>query len=111
MNGEERPKVVSFRPQARHLEERVRSLAGDSKNILWSNHARDRMDERGIVADDALRVLRKGHVRGSPEKTDKGEWKVKMVHAIKGAREAGVVTIILTNGRLFIKTVEWEDMR
>ncbi len=33
-----------------------------------------------------------------------------MVHKIKGAREAGVITIILTNGRLFIKTVEWEDL-
>jgi hypothetical protein len=106
-----RPGRISIRSSVRQLEARIRELSHDSSNILWSNHARDRMDERGIYADDALRILRFGHARGSPEKTDRGEWKLKMVKAIKGAREAGVVTIVLTNGRLLIVTVEWEDIR
>ena len=112
MKGDKpRPKVVSFEPQARQLEARVRELAADSQNILWSDHARDRMEERGIFPEDVLRMLRVGFMRGSPDKTEFGEWKLKMVNKIKGAREAGAVTIILVDGRLFIKTVEWEDPR
>ena len=107
----QRPKVVSFQPDARNLESRIRDLAKDSKNILWAYHARERMEERGFVVDDVLRVLRSGLARGAPEMTDQGEWKVKMTYQIKGAREAGVVTIILHSARLFIKTVEWEDSR
>jgi len=30
---------------------------------------------------------------------------------LRGVREAGVVLIILKSDRLFIKTVEWEDVR
>lgn len=39
-----------------------------------------------------------------------GEWKCKIVAKIKGNREVGVVTIVMRVGRLFIKTVEWEDL-
>ena len=30
---------------------------------------------------------------------------------MKGLREIGVVTIIIRNARLYIKTVEWEDLK
>jgi len=54
--------------------------------------------------------LRGGSITEQPEETPKGEWKCKMVYPIRGAREVGVVTIILKSDRLFIKTVEWEDL-
>jgi hypothetical protein len=43
--------------------------------------------------------------------TEGGEWQCKIVKHIRGGRDAGVVTIILHDGRLFLKTVEWEDRR
>jgi len=70
------------------------------------------MEERGITTLDALRVLRSGDIKGSIEAgNSKGEWRCKIVKQMKGAREIGVVTIVISTGRLFVKTVEWEDLK
>lgn len=82
-------KVTAYRLTVSIAEQRVRKLAAHI---------------------DVLRALRSGTVSGEPEMTPRGEWKVKMVRQIRGAREVGVVTIILRSERLFIKTVEWEDL-
>lgn len=88
----------------------IRARAENSENIIFGNHARERMDERGFTTTDVLRILRKGHIDDDPEPTDKnGEWKCKVKFNLKGKRTAGVVTIIMLNGTLFVKTVEWED--
>jgi hypothetical protein len=69
------------------------------------------MVERGITDRDAISVLRTGELRGNIEPgTTRGEWKCKFVAPIKGSREVGVVAVVLVNGRLFVKTVEWEDL-
>jgi ribosomal protein L39E len=58
-------------------------------------------------------------VRGSPYGNDQrriepganaGEWKAKMAKQMKGNREVGVVTIVINGNKLFVKTVEWEDL-
>jgi hypothetical protein len=69
------------------------------------------MEERGIFDIAVFEILKTGLIDGNPEVTEHQEWKCKMVKKLRGAREAGVVTIILHNGKLFIKTVEWEDLR
>ena len=59
----------------------------------------------------AVEVLRKGDVKGDIEAgKNPGEWKVKVVKQIKGRREIGVIVLIMRQSRLFIKTVEWEDL-
>lgn len=68
------------------------------------------MAEREIFDVDVLRVLRSGYVDEPPEQTAKNEWKCKVTLKIRGGRTAGVVTIILQSGKLFVKTVEWEDL-
>jgi hypothetical protein len=69
------------------------------------------MDERGIDTNDALRVLRTEDIVGEIEAGKyPGEWKCKVVERRKKAREIGVVTIVMRQERLFIKTVEWEDL-
>jgi hypothetical protein len=85
--------VTRYRLTPALAEQRVRKFAEASENIAWSSHALRRMNERG-----------------EPEGTAMGEWKCKMVHRLRGTREAGVVIIILKRGGLFIKTVEWEDL-
>lgn len=57
------------------------------------------------------RILQTGHVFEEPEKTEYNEWKCKVTKKVKGSREAGVIVVILHNGMLFAKTVEWEDWR
>lgn len=90
----------------------IRFLAEETSRVIFGDHARERMLERDILDIDVLRVLRRGRIKGDiePGRSD-GEWKVKVVDRIKGAREAGVVTIVLQEKRLFVKTVEWEDFR
>jgi hypothetical protein len=103
--------VAEFRPRIDQMEATIRAAAADTRNVMFGEHALDRMEERGITTLDALRVLRTGSVVGQPVPGQKvGEWKCKITQVIKGAREVGVVTIVMHNHRLFIKTVEWEDL-
>jgi hypothetical protein len=106
------PNVAGFAPRPETIQEMVRRLARDTKNIKWSRHALQRMDERGITDKYAVDVLRHGSQKGAAEGGDNpGEWKVKMTCQMKGRREVGVVVITVRNARLFVKTVEWEDLR
>ena len=69
------------------------------------------MEERGLTTRDVLRILQTGFVDEDPITTERGEWQCKITKHIRGGRDAGVVTIFLHGGRLFLKTVEWEDRR
>lgn len=103
--------VLPFRPKPADLAKMVRKSAADSQNVSFSRHARERLAERGITDKEAIKVLRIGELRGDIEPgTERGEWKCKLVAPIKGSREVGVITIMLVNSRLLVKTVEWEDL-
>ncbi|MGH2510349.1 MAG: DUF4258 domain-containing protein [Ktedonobacteraceae bacterium] len=102
--------VVPLRMKRIKAQEIVRRRAADTSNIILSNHAKERMFERDIWAIDVFRILRNGVIEEEPQKTDRGEWKVKVCMRLKGNRDAGVITIILDRQRLLVKTVEWEDL-
>ena len=92
----------------------IRQRAADTKNVEFRLHAFDRMEEReeqeALNTEDALDILRTGFVLAAPEKARNG-WKCKVIKNILGNRDAGVVTIILTDsGALRVLTVEWEDL-
>jgi hypothetical protein len=104
--------VRPFAPRPEELLERIRRVAKESKNVGFSTHAEDRMDERGITDLDVLRVLRSGDIKGEVEAgRSEGEWKAKVTAPIKGRREVGVVVLVIHNRKLRVKTVEWEDLR
>ncbi len=110
-------KILPFKPRPSELENIIRTLAVDSKNVRWrvahyETHAVSRMEWRGITDKNMFEVLRTGYLGGEilPGKHP-GEWKAKMIKQIKGQREVGVVTVVVNNSKLFIKTVEWEDVR
>jgi len=105
-------KVRQIAPRPDEMLARIKHLAKDSKNVAFSDHAEERMDERGITDLDAFRIMRTGYISGAVEPgINEGEWKCKIVAAIKGRREAGVVTLLIRNRKLRVKTVEWEDMK
>lgn len=104
-------RITNYRLTPKVAEVRIWKLAENSSNITWGTHALERMNEREIFDVDVLRVLRRGMVLEQPEETPSGEWKCKAVLRLRGNRDAGVVVIILKRGRLFVKTVEWEDLR
>lgn len=90
-------------------QKRIREIARNSGSVILSTHARERMAEREIFDIDIFRTLRTGFVDGEPEKTEYGEWKCKVTLKIRGGRELGVIVVFLNNGKLFVKTVEWEN--
>lgn len=104
--------VTALVPSVRSIEAMVRNLATNTENIAWSDHALERMTERGISDVVALDVLRYGSSKGEIESgKNPGEWKVKMTMPVKGRREVGVVVLTVRNARLFVKTAEWEDLK
>lgn len=102
--------VTIMRLTAAVAQKRIREIALKTENVILGTHARERMSEREIFDIDVFRVLREGYVDEAPELTERSEWKCKVSLKIRGGRTAGVVTIILHNGKLFVKTVEWENL-
>jgi hypothetical protein len=94
---------------ASDAERVVRERAEDSGQVFFGEHAWDRIDQRSITRADALTILRRGFVEGEPVRTERGEWKVTMTRRLNRSRSAGVVTIILDESGLFVKTVMWMD--
>jgi len=71
------------------------------------------MEERGIADIDVYRALRRGFVMEDSVRAGKnaGEQVCKVVEQNKGARDLGVVTIVVAEAKLLVKTVEWEDLK
>ena len=107
------PKLTAFDAAARELQQAIRSIAEDTVRVFFLPHAQERMAERGIDAADVYRVLRSGFVdEASLEPGENaGEQVCKVVEHNKGARDLGVVTIVIRERKLLVKTVEWEDFR
>ena len=103
--------ISMMRLPAFQAQQTIRARAADEDNITWGTHARQRMAERGIEDIDVIRTLQRGYVDEDPVPSREGEWTCKVTYKLKGNREAGVVTIIMAEGSLFVMTVEWEDLR
>jgi hypothetical protein len=103
--------VVRFRFRPEKAQAIIRDIAADTGKVIIGDHAKVRMDEREISDIEVYRILQTGFVTEEPTQTRQKEWKCKVTKKVKGNREAGVVTIILNNGLLFAKTVEWEDLQ
>lgn len=100
---------MKVRLTSRVAQERIRSSAKVSSNIILGTHAKQQMASREIFRQDVDRTLSAGYIDGDPEPTEYGEWKCKMILPIKGRRDLGVIVILLRGNKLFVKTAEWED--
>lgn len=87
----------------------VKAIAADTKNIILTNHARDRMRERSITRIEINRCLQHGQQRGDGVQDEQGNWKVEMLHTVAGRRlivqavvqeEGGSKVIVVTAWRL-----------
>jgi hypothetical protein len=91
-------------------QKEVRRLAAVSANVIWTNHAYEQMERRGIDADDVLKVLRGGYVDEEPEPGNGPlDWKARINLRLKDRREVVVVTVIQDNKRLIVVTAFWRD--
>jgi len=103
--------LTHFRLTAGEATRRIHQTAESTEYVIFGEHALERMEERGITDAQVYEVLRQGRVTEPPALTKLGEWKCKIEKQLRGGREVGVITILLKTGKLFIKTVEWEDVR
>ena len=111
MEHDKSHKPLQFKVRPETIRNLVQHLAQKTENIKWSKHAEERMEERGITDKFAVSAMRYGSIKGDIEPGKHlGEWKVKMVHKVKGQREVGVVVITVRDTWLHVKTVEWEDL-
>lgn len=95
----------------KQAEAAIRALALTSERVVITDHAAERMEQRGFDTTDLFRVLTKGSVFQAPALTEHGDWKCKVVMRLRGTRDAGVVTVIARGNTLVIITMEWEDVR
>ena len=104
-------RVLAFRPKREEFHGSIRRIAFEDRHVYLSDHAKTRMDQRSITRVDVVRVLQRGHIEGEIVPGNSlGEWKCKVVANVKGSREIGVVSLIINDERILVKTVEWEDL-
>lgn len=104
-------RVVAFKPDPARMIQTIRMIATEDQKVFFGPHANERMVERDITRLDAMRVLKTGQIDGdiTPGR-NRGEWKCKVTGKVKGSREIGVVSIVARGCKIFVKTVEWEDL-
>ncbi|AWM07622.1 DUF4258 domain-containing protein [Bradyrhizobium symbiodeficiens] len=103
-------KWPSKAPPPNALLELIRALA-KQRRVGFLDHSEERLAQRGFDVFDVYQTLEKGYLADEIEAgANEGEWKVKIVDTPEGtSRKMGVVTIVVKDKRLLIKTVEWED--
>jgi len=103
-------RTISGAPRPESLLRIIRQLAGEDR-ISYLAHALQRMQQRGFDVFDVKQVLQHGYIAGPIRAGAKdGEWTVKLVDKLdQTSRKMGVVTIVVREERLLIKTTEWED--
>lgn len=114
MTGSPRQNVVDLGlvRETGRLAALIREIARDTAKVFLTDHAKDRMWERGIEDIEIYRALRQGHVQGQAWIEEEGDKACKVVLSRRGDRTVGVITIIVEpEGELVIKTVEWEDWK
>lgn len=87
-----------------------RIVALGEEKIVYTDHALERMEQRGFVRRDVENALTAGHIANDPEPVKAG-FKCKVTRSSNSGREYGVVTVIKQNELLIVVTVEWEDVR
>ena len=53
-------KIIPFPEEMRKVVERVHATTENSDKIQWTDHARERMEEREITSRQVLETLRRG---------------------------------------------------
>ena len=98
--------ILPFRvpPSRQDALAKVRDGARNTGNILWTDHALERMEERGFNNRQALRTIREGNIDGKIVPDGEDEWKltlkkqdagqtVHVVVAISDREELTVITV------------------
>jgi len=83
--------------------------------LSYTDHAKERMYERGIRGADVVHVLKRGHVSVAPEPTNRPDcYKCKICAKTPNSGGRTICVVVIPNiGRVAAKviTVMWEDLK
>ena len=98
--------ILPFRipPSRQEALAKVRNGARSTGNILWTDHARERMEEREISYRQALRTIWEGNINGKIVPDGEDEWKLTLKKRDAG-RTVHVVVAISDREELTVITV------
>lgn len=112
MKRKNKPNILAMRMTPAVAQKRVYTLAKITENVIFTNHALERMEQRDIADYEVYDILRTGHIDSIQACKFKEGFECKMTKHLPGRREAGVVTAVKDKtGNLLIITVEWEDLK
>lgn len=90
------------------------ALENDGLELALTQHATDRMQERGIIISDVLHVLAGGHVDDEPTASSRhGYWKYKICGKSPNSGRREICLVVIPDpARPAIKllTVMWKDL-
>ena len=96
--------ILPFRvpPSRQDALAKVRNGARNTGNILWTDHARERMEEREITYRQALRTIWEGNIDGKIVPDGEDEWKLTLkkrdagrtVHVVVAISDGEELTVI-----------------
>lgn len=78
----------------------IRELAAVDANVKFTNHARRRMEERGILIRQVMNVLRMGVVVEGPARNIRGNWQCTLRRFAAGTEVH--VAVAIEDGVLII---------
>lgn len=111
MKSENEPRILPMRMTVTIAQKKIRELARVTENIIFTNHAIERMEERDITDFEVYDILRTGYANTIQDSKVGEGFECKITKKLQGRREAGVVTAVKEKSRkLVIITVEWEDL-
>lgn len=84
----------------------VREKSIDTENLILTDHARLRMDERAITLEDVIHVLRRGRCREAPSSSDnRQDYRGKMGAMVAGREVFVVAAASIGQPQLVVVTV------
>ena len=80
-------------------------------DLLYSEHAKERMSERCITTGDVMHVLKKGFVYDEAEKATRGRYKYRIVGKTPNSQREIALIVLATRKEKKIKvvTIMWND--
>ena len=86
----------------REVVARMHDLAKNTLNINWTEHALERLDERGLTTRQVLSTLRDGEAERDPIPDQDGDWEVVLIR--RSAGRLVRVVAALSGCRLYVIT-------
>lgn len=98
--------VVPINPTPDDMARHIRRIAEDSNNIIFTGHARQRMQQRKITSRHVITCLREGSCDNKewPYQNESGEWCCRMIRKVAGLEVTLAVAVNWNKNIIIITT-------